>query len=91
MNNKFKLETITNLFDGIEIRSIWDAGKEDYYFSVVDVISVLTNSEKPRHYWAVLKSRLKKEGSEVVTKCDQLKKKRKIIPSHLIMSSVKSI
>jgi len=68
-----KLETITNLFESSEIRSIWDSEKEDYYFSVVDVISALTDSENPRHYWAVLKSRLKKEGSEVVTKCDQLK------------------
>lgn len=68
-----KLETITNLFKGTEIRSIWDSEKEDYYFSVVDVISALTGSSNPRHYWAVLKSRLKKEGSEVVTNCDQLR------------------
>lgn len=71
MNNK--LETITNLFEGNEIRSFWDSEKNDYYFSVVDVISVLTESENPRHYWVVLKSRLKKEGSEVVTNCDRLK------------------
>ena len=68
-----KLNVITNLFEEKEIRSIWDAEKEDYYFSVVDVISALTDSSNPRHYWAVLKSRLKEEGSEVVTKCDQLK------------------
>ena len=48
--NKNK-EIISNLFDGKEIRSIWDAEKEDYYFSVVDVISALTNSNVPKRYW----------------------------------------
>lgn len=71
MNNK--LETITNLFEENEIRSVWNSEKEDYYFSVVDVVSALTESSNPRHYWAVLKSRLKNEGCEVVTNCDQLK------------------
>ena len=71
MNNK--LETITNLFEGNEIRSIWDSEKNDYYFSVVDVIKVLTESENPRNYWKVLKFRLKDEGSELVTNCNQLK------------------
>ena len=68
-----KLQTITNLFEDSTIRSIWDSEKEEYYFSVVDVVGALTDSSNPRHYWAVLKSRLKKEGSEVVTNCDQLK------------------
>lgn len=68
-----KKETMLNLFEGKEIRSIWDAEKEDYYFSVVDVISALTDSVEPRKYWSVLKTRLKKEGSEVTTKCSQLK------------------
>jgi len=72
-----KLKTITNLFEGREIRSLWNSEIEDYYFSVVDVIGVLTESNNPRHYWVVLKSRLKKEGSELVTKCDQLKLKSK--------------
>lgn len=71
MNNK--IETISNLFEGKEIRSIWDAEKEDYYFSVVDVVAALTNSPEPRKYWSVLKSRLKKEGSELTTFCSQLK------------------
>lgn len=53
-----KLKMVTNLFEGNEIRSVWDSKKEDYYFSVVDV-----------------KSRLNKEGSELVTNCDQLKLK----------------
>lgn len=73
MTENNKLETITNLFEGNEIRSVWDSEKNDYYFSVVDVIQVLTESRNPRHYWVVLKSRLKQEGSEVVTNCDQLR------------------
>lgn len=68
-----KLEMISNLFDGKEIRSVWDSEKEEYYFSVVDVINALTDSPEPRKYWSVLKSRLKKEGSEVATNCSQLK------------------
>ena len=54
-----KIDTITNLFEGKEIRSIWNSEKEDYYFSVVDVISALTGSVNPRKYWSVLKLRLK--------------------------------
>ena len=73
-----KLNTITNLFEGSEIRSIWDSKLEDYYFSVVDVIAVLTESNNPRKYWSVLKNRLKKEGSELTTKCSQLKMKNLI-------------
>ncbi len=73
--NQSKLETISNLFEGKEIRSIWDSEKEDYYFSVVDVIFALTDSNNPRKYWSVLKNRLKKEGSELTTKCSQLKMK----------------
>ena len=69
-----KLETISNLFEGNEIRSIWDSEKEDYYFSVVDVISVLTNSNNPRNYWNMLKARMtEEEQSELSTKCVQLK------------------
>ena len=68
-----RLSTISNLFEGKEIRSIWDGKKGDYYFSVVDVIGALTDSSNPRKYWSVLKTRLKKEGSEVTTNCSQLK------------------
>ena len=73
MNNK--LETISNLFEGKEIRSIWDSEKEEYYFSVVDVVSALTESNDARKYWSVLKLRLKKEGSVLTTNCSQLKLK----------------
>ena len=68
-----KLETISNLFEDKEIRSVWDSDKEEFFFSVVDVISALTDSSEPRKYWSVLKGRLKKEGSEVTTNCSQLK------------------
>lgn len=68
-----KLSTISNLFEGKEIRSIWDGEKGDYYFSVADVIGALTDSSNPRKYCSVLKTRLKKEGSEVTTNCSQLK------------------
>ena len=68
-----QVETITKLFDGNEIRSIWNSQEEDYYFSVVDVVAALTESKEPRKYWSVLKIRLKKEGSELTTKCSQLK------------------
>ena len=71
-----KLETIKNLFEGKEIRSVWDSEKEDYYFSVVDVIGVLTDSNNPRNYWNMLKKRLKEEEqSELYTNCVQLKMK----------------
>lgn len=72
-----KLETISNLFEGKEIRSIWDKEKEDYYFSVVDVISALTNANIPRNYWSDLKRKLIKEGSELHEKIVQLKMKAK--------------
>ncbi len=75
--NQNKLETISNLFENNEIRSIWDSEKEDYYFSVVDVIAALTESDDPSHYWRTLKSRMIKEGNETVTNCDTFKLKAK--------------
>lgn len=75
MNNK--LETISNLFEDSEIRSIWDSEKEEYYFCVIDVISALTRSNDPAHYWRTLKSRMISEGNETVTNCDTFKLKAK--------------
>lgn len=72
-----KLKTISNLFEGNEIRSIWDSEKEEYYFSIIDVIRVLTESKDPSHYWRTLKSRMIQEGNETVTKCDTFKLKAK--------------
>ena len=71
-----KLETITKLFEGSKIRSIWDSELEDYYFSVVDVIGALTDSSNPRDYWFKLKIRMtEEEKSELSTKCRRLKMK----------------
>ena len=70
-----KIQTISNLFEGKEIRIIWDSEKEDYYFNVVDVISALTDNEyqKSRNYWKWLKNKLISEGSELVSNTNQLK------------------
>ena len=70
-----KLETISNLFEGEEIRSIWDSEKEEYYFSVVDVVKSLTDSNIPRNYWSDLKRKLKQEGSQLHENIVQLKMK----------------
>lgn len=75
--NQNKLRIISNLFNGAEIRSIWNNEEEEYYFSVIDVISVLTESQDPAHYWRTIKSRLLKEGNETVTNCDTFKLKAK--------------
>ena len=69
MDNEIKL------FEENQIRSIWDNEKEEWYFSIVDIVGVLTESENPRKYWSVLKTRLKKEGNELATICSQLKMK----------------
>lgn len=69
MDNEIKL------FDGNRIRSVWDSEKEEWYFSIVDIISVLTDSKNPQVYWRVLKKRLSDEGNESVTNCNALKMK----------------
>jgi hypothetical protein len=61
------------LFEGQNIRYVWDEEKEQYFFSVVDVIQVLTESTNPQTYWRVLKKRLLDEGNETVTNCNALK------------------
>lgn len=66
-NNEIKL------FQDKKIRTKWDSNIEDYYFSVIDVIAVLTESKNPSQYWRTLKSRLKEEGNESVTNCNRLK------------------
>ena len=72
-----KLETISNLFEDSEIRSAWDSEKEEYYFSVVDVVGALTKSDRARKYWNDLKIKLNKEGSQLSEKIGQLKLKSK--------------
>ena len=63
------------LYENKQIRSVWDEEKGKWYFSVVDVVGVLTESENPQVYWRVLKKRLKEEGNETVTNCNALKMK----------------
>jgi len=67
MDNEIKL------FEGRQIRSAWDNEKEEWYFSIIDILGVLTESDNPRKYWSVLKTRLKNEGNELATNCSQLK------------------
>ena len=61
------------IFQEKEVRTIWDSDQEKWYFSIVDVVSVLTDSADGRKYWNKLKQRLKEEGNETVTNCHQLK------------------
>jgi hypothetical protein len=75
LNNK--LETISNLFEDKEIRSIWGSENEEYYFSVVDIIGALTNANIPRNYWSDLKRKLSVEGSQLQENIVQLKMKSK--------------
>lgn len=63
------------IFEDKQVRSLWDEAQERWYFSIVDVIVILTESLNPRKYWSVLKTRLKAEGSQLVTVCNQLKLK----------------
>lgn len=65
--------TQIKLFEDKKVRTIWDKEAEEWYFSVVDVVAVLTESPNPRKYWSVLKTRLKAEGSQLATNCSQLK------------------
>ena len=65
--------TEIKLFENKKVRTIWDNETEEWYFSVVDIVEVLTDSANPNNYWKVLKNRLKKEGSQLVTDCNQLK------------------
>ncbi len=70
-----KMYLINKLFNDNTIRTVWDKSDEKYYISVVDIVRILTDSKNPRHYWNVLKGRLKEEGNQTVTNCDQLKLK----------------
>ncbi|MGU8717343.1 BRO family protein [Clostridium perfringens] len=70
-----KLDNEIKLFEGNQIRSVWDSEKEEWYFSIIDILGVLTESDNPRKYWSVLKTRLKQEGNELATICSQLKLK----------------
>ena len=61
------------LFEERKVRTVWDDNEEKWYFSIVDVVAILTDSKDPTAYWRKLKQRLKKEGNETVTNCHGLK------------------
>ena len=61
------------LFEEKKVRRIWDAEKEQWYFSIIDIIEALTGTDRPRKYWSDLKAKLKKEGSELSENIGQLK------------------
>jgi len=87
------------LFEEKKVRAVWDDVEEKWYFSVVDVVEVLTESPNPRNYWKVLKHRLKKEGNETVTNCNQLKllaedgkmRKTDVVDTELVFRIIQSI
>jgi hypothetical protein len=66
-------ENAIRLFQDQKVRVLWDEEQEKWYFSIVDIIGILTDSPNPRKYWSVLKTRLKQEGSQLATNCSQLK------------------
>lgn len=69
MEQKFAIK----LFEEKQVRSVWDDEQEKWFFSVIDIIGVITESTNSNNYWKVMKSRIKKEGSRLVTDCNQLK------------------
>ena len=73
--NEDKMHLISKIFNNETIRTVWDKEEEKYYISVVDIVKILSESNNPRNYWKVLKHRLKEEGNELVTNCNQLKLK----------------
>ncbi len=66
-------ETSIKLFEQKQVRSVWNEDEEKWYFSIVDIIQILTDSDRPRKYWSDLKNKLKKEGSELSENIGQLK------------------
>ncbi len=73
--NQDKMYLINKIFNNETIRTVLDEEKEKYFISVVDIVGIVSESDNPRNYWKVLKYRLKKEGNESVTNCNQLKLK----------------
>ena len=73
--NQDKMHLINKIFNNETIRTVWDEEEQKYFISVVDLVGVLSESNNPRNYWKVLKHRLKQEGNQSVTNCNQLKLK----------------
>lgn len=68
-----KQENAIQLFENKKVRTLWDAENEQWFFSIIDVIEALTESDRPRKYWSDLKSKLQKEGSQLSENIGQLK------------------
>jgi prophage antirepressor-like protein len=68
-----KQQNAIQIFEDKKVRTLWDAEQEKWYFSIIDVIEILTGSPRPRKYWNALKTKLKAEGSELSQKLGQLK------------------
>ena len=75
--NQDKMHLVNKIFNNETIRTVWDKEQEKYFISVVDIVSVISESNNPQTYWRVLKKRLKDEGNETVTNCNALKLKAK--------------
>ena len=73
--NQDKMHLVNKIFNNETIRTVWDKKEEKYFISVVDIVSVISESNNPQTYWRVLKKRLKDEGNETVTNCNALKLK----------------
>ncbi len=73
--NMDKMHLINKMFNNETVRTVWDNEQEKYFICVVDIVGVISESDNPRNYWKVLKHRLKQEGNELVTNCNQLKLK----------------
>ena len=71
--SELKNRNTLQIFEDKKIRTAWDEEQEEWYFAIVDVIAVLTDSPNPQTYWRVMKKRLKDEGNEAVTNCNALK------------------
>ena len=75
--NQDKMHLVNKIFNNETIRTVWDNEEEKYFVSIVDLVRVLTESDRPRKYWSDLKSKIKQEGNEVSEKIGQLKLKSK--------------
>lgn len=71
--DELKNNNTIRLYEDKKIRTAWDEEQEEWYFAIVDVIAVLTDSPNPQTYWRVMKKRIKDEGNETVTNCNALK------------------
>ena len=73
--NQDKMHLVNKIFNNETIRTVWDKEQEKYFISVVDVVGILSGSDRPRKYWSDLKKKLNEEGNETVTNCHALKLK----------------